>query len=76
MKIYITVEADVTEKVFEELKELHEKPELVVGTEEQYKQAIETVEAIVNLPFYDKDKYKNPSIVTVWDAEDGIIILE
>ena len=76
MKIYITVEADVTEKVFEELKELHEKPELVVGTEEQYKQAIKTVEAIVNLPFYDKDEYKNPCIVTVWDAEDGIILLE
>ena len=49
MRIYITVETDVTEKVFEELKELHEKPELVVGTEEQYNQATETVESIVNI---------------------------
>lgn len=76
MKIYITVEADVTEKVFEELKELHEKPEYAVGTEEQYNQAVEIVEKIVNLPFYTDAEDGKPCISTVCDAKNETIILE
>lgn len=76
MKIYITVEAEVNEKVFEDLKRLHEKEDYTVGTEEQYKQAVDVVEKIVKLPFYDKVKYNNPCIVTVFDASNGTMILE
>lgn len=76
MKIYITVEAEVNEKVFEDLKKLHEKEEYTVGTAEQYEQAIRAVEKIVNLPFYDNAEQGKLCISTVCDAENETIILE
>ena len=76
MKIFITVEARVEDKVFEELKELHGKPDWEVGTEEQYEKAIKIVEEIVGLPFYTNDvEYGKPCISSVYTLDD-IPILE
>ena len=76
MKICICIEADVNNNVFEELRELHK--ENIIGTEDQYTQAIEIVEKRVGLPFYANPNaiIGQPCISSVSEFYDDIPILE
>lgn len=76
MKICICIEADVNNNVFEELRELHKED--TIGTEDQYAQAIEIVEKLVGLPFYDNPDAIDgkPCILSVSEFYDDTIILE
>jgi hypothetical protein len=78
MRIFITVEALVEDKVFEELKELHGRPDWSVGTEEQYEKAIKIVEETIGLPFYANQKTEDlgKPYFSAIDTLDNISLLE
>ena len=83
MRIQITVNAEVNDKVFEELAELHERREYTVGTQEQYDKAIKIVEGIVGCPFYTQEMIHGSKpyisfVTTDYDLECGFdtVILE
>lgn len=78
MRIFITVEALVNDKVFEELKELHSQSDLKIGTEEQYEKAIGIVEKTIGLPFYanQKEEDMGKPYFSAVETIDDISLLE
>ena len=72
-----TVEIEVNEKVFNDLYEIHKADRNGVGTEEQYKEAMEKISEITGMPILPLGKEEtNVEYIFAVYAEDDIPILE
>ena len=72
-----TIEIDVNEKVFNDLYKIHKADRNGTGTEKQYKEAMEKISEITEMPILPLGK-EEPNIEYIFAvyAEDDIPILE